>query len=510
MLKYDLKNTYIRDNHINNAVSVIELNEVENDTINYLVGFNKENYPRIHKDEEILSDVVKEKIGLFTSTDNNNLEKKKLLDIIYSNNFVITYKLKDAFNNYNKPLLFNEDNSNIIKSPKIEYNFSNTYNKERLGIEYDNFYKYGVISDDLVTLKENYNIDYDTYNNKFTGIDKNNYLKNMDKLTLSYSTMDNYFRCSFRYYLSSILGIKEIGDDDFLRNVGNIFHYVLSKYRDDDFDFDKYWDEASSEYEFTFDKLLFLNNLKDELRYDIEIIKKKEYLTSMDKYLFEKRLNVDLDNKITFTGVVDKIIYTTDNNKTLVTIVDYKTGELHTDINNMIYGINMQLPTYLYLIKKNDLFPNSMIVGFYLQKVINKDMKATSKKTIDELREDALRLVGYSNSDDDIISKFDSSYKDSSMIRSLKVNADGGFSKNSKVLSNDEFDEIEKLVSNKLNEGAKNIMNAKFDINPKHIDKENLGCQYCPYKDICFKKEEDIVYLPKKELSEYIGGDTNV
>ena len=42
------------------------------------------------------------------------------------------------------------------------------------------------------------------------------------------------------------------------------------------------------------------------------------------------------------------------------------------------------------------------------------------------------------------------------------------------------------------------------------IGKENLGCLYCPYKDICFKKEENIKYLPKKEISEYLGGDTNV
>ena len=45
-----------------------------------------------------------------------------------------------------------------------------------------------------------------------------------------------------------------------------------------------------------------------------------------------------------------------------------------------------------------------------------------------------------------------------------------------------------------LLKGVKNyrihkILEADFNINPKIIDGENIGCKYCKYQDICFIKE---------------------
>jgi ATP-dependent helicase/DNAse subunit B len=51
------------------------------------------------------------------------------------------------------------------------------------------------------------------------------------------------------------------------------------------------------------------------------------------------------------------------------------------------------------------------------------------------------------------------------------------------------------LVSRKIEEAASRILNADFDINPKIIDKKNIGCKYCKYKDICYLKEEDKIYI---------------
>ena len=82
------------------------------------------------------------------------------------------------------------------------------------------------------------------------------------------------------------------------------------------------------------------------------------------------------------------------NNFVVEDLVDNDLNEDRKDINNMIYGIGMQLPIYLYLVKKNNLFPNSIIVGFYLQKIINKDMKDTTNKSAIELKEEALKIAG--------------------------------------------------------------------------------------------------------------------
>ena len=60
------------------------------------------------------------------------------------------------------------------------------------------------------------------------------YLNN--KLLLSYTALDNYYKCKFKYYLNNILKINII-KDDFAILIGNVCHYVLLHMDDIDFNF---------------------------------------------------------------------------------------------------------------------------------------------------------------------------------------------------------------------------------------------------------------------------------
>ena len=208
-------------------------------------------------------------------------------------------------------------------------------------------------------------------------------------------------------------------------------------------------------------------------------------------------LNKEGNVKLTFMGIIDKLLYKEENNDTYLVIIDYKTGILHTNLNNVVYGINMQLPTYIYLSKEK--FKDANVLGFYLQKILNKNIK----------KED-LKLDGYSINDTSLISKFDFTYKDSEIIKSMKINNDGSFYVYSKILSEDQINKLVELVKNNIDNAFNNILDCNFDINPKVIGKDLIGCEYCKYKDICFKKEEDKVYLEEKLFPSYLsGGDLN-
>lgn len=515
LIEYDLKNTYLKQENKENCVNICSIEEVEEDDYGYLLGFNKENYPIIYKDEDFLSDTTKQELNLFTSNENNIIERNKLINNLYSNkNIIITYKLKTAFNSYNPCLLIKEENFKIERNPAISFNISHLYNQMKLAKEYDKFHKYGVLSNELKLLMPNYsNLSYRTYDNSFTGLDNSkliNYLK--QPFNLSYSTVDEYYRCSFRYYISNILKIKEENIDEFYMNIGNIFHYVLSKCFDNDSNFESSWNFEASKYDFTFDKIILLDKLKKELKYDIEILKKHRSYSYFDENLYEKRFSIQVPNKknidINFVGIVDKISYMKLNNKTLVSVIDYKTGHLPSNLNNIIYGIGMQLPIYLYFIKRSSLFDNAMIVGFYLQKIINKDVKATTGKTVDELKENALKLVGYSTDNEEFLEKFDMTYHDSQVISGLKKKKEG-FYAYSKILSDKQMENLDNLVENKIIDATNNILDGKFDINPKKIDKDIIGCEFCSYRDICYKTEKDYLELEKYKNLDFLGGDNN-
>lgn len=510
LIEYDLKHTFISNEAITNSINTISIEEINDTDYVYLLGFNKENYPIIHKDEELLTDNMKQELNLFTSNDLNINSINKLKNNLNQQcNMFISYKLKTAFESYNPSLIIQEEGYEVIKNPRTIYNFSNDLNKIILAKNYDNYYKYGIHNDEMDILRFNYpDIEYRKYNNQFTGIDQRELLDYLKQpFTVSYSTIDEYYRCSFRYYISNILKIKQENIDDFYQNIGNIFHYVLSKCFSDDFDFDQTWNEEASKYEFTLAKLILLDKLKTELKYDIQIIKKHLSYTTFDSYLYEKRFSLPIINNynipVNFVGVVDKICYLKNDNHTLVSIVDYKTGHLPSNLNNIIYGIGMQLPIYLYFVKRSALFPNLEIVGFYLQKIINKEMKVVKDKTLDELKENALKLVGYSTDKEDLLEKYDMTYQDSAMISGLKKKKEG-FYAYSKVLNDKQINKIDEIVDKNINKAVNSILNGEFLINPKKIDKDNIGCEFCSYRDICYKKEEDTVELEKHQNLDFL------
>ena len=207
-------------------------------------------------------------------------------------------------------------------------------------------------------------------------------------------------------------------------------------------------------------------------------------------------------------GIIDKLKYQKVGDKYVLAIIDYKTGNPNLNLNNTIYGIEMQLPIYLYLAKNYPSFDHIEVAGFYLQKILHNEVAADKKHRYHDLKKNNLLLQGYSNSDINILSLFDDSYNDSVVVKNLKTTKNGFYSY-ANVLDKKTIDALVNLAEDKIKDATKKILDADFAINPKRIDGKNIGCQYCPFSDICFKTEKDFVTLkPYNDLS-FIGGDLN-
>ena len=108
------------------------------------------------------------------TNDKNIFEKEKVLRKIKNiKNLVITYKLNTNFNSYYKSNLVDElvDEIKIIK---LDYtnSYCPNYNKLKLSMMLDNLIKFGEQDENLSLLYSNYDIPYNTYNHKFTGVKK--------------------------------------------------------------------------------------------------------------------------------------------------------------------------------------------------------------------------------------------------------------------------------------------------------------------------------------------------
>ena len=89
----------------------------------------------------------------------------------------------------------------------------------------------------------------------------------------------------------------------------------------------------------------------------------------------------------------------------------------------MEYGIGMQLPIYVYLVNKSNIFNNPKIIGFYLEQILFEKNSYDSKKDENEQRKDKLKLSGISIDDPYLVSMFDETYENSDFEES-SVNED--------------------------------------------------------------------------------------
>ncbi len=510
MMREELKQVRFSSSHKEDAVEEGSMDTLYEDTdYIFLVGCNEGVLPHTYKDEDYLRDVEKEALGRMTSLEKNQAEQEKLMYFLkHTKNVTLSYKKRTWTDSY-YPASFLE------KIPVTHENFTMTYqdshlvNQLFLGKMLDSYYKYNLKSPDLENLYESYpHIPYNVYDNQYTKIPPQKIMDALhQKLVLSYSSLDTYNRCSFRYYVEKVLKVDPF-DRTFLTDIGTLFHYVLSKAFQKDFDFEKEWHSSIEENQMgkTKKEQFFLNKLKEELKFVIAEIQRQYGYTNLKDAFYEEKIYTHPTNEesITFMGIIDKILY---NEKThTVAVIDYKTGNPNLQLENIPYGIEMQLPIYLYLIHHFDKIPNPTIAGFYLQKILHNEVVRTEEKSYEQLKRENLLLQGYSVRDLSVLEEWDSTYENSMIIKSLRMSSKG-FYAYSKVLSKREMEKMIQLVEKKIKEGIASIVSGNFSINPKRIGTDNVGCEFCTYHDLCYHVENNIVNLPKTTDLSFLGGD---
>ena len=460
------------------------------------MGFNQENIPTIYKDDKYLTDKLLIDLGLEDSNMKNKREKEQILKIIKSiKNLTITYKKKSSFNDYFISNLNDDLGYEVVKK---ELNFNTIRSMKQLNISVckylDTFTKYGIKNKYLEKLYFNTNISYRTFNNKYKTINIDDLMEYLNyKLLLSYTGIDKYYHCAFSYYISNILKLDTY-EEKFSATLGSLIHDILSKCFNQNFSFENEFNNYINNigYELSAKEKFFLNNVKEEIIYIINTIKKQKLLTGFDKELYEKKIYIELDNKIkvTFMGIIDKMMILSRDGKDYVSIIDYKTGNPNTNLDHIKDGLTLQLPIYAYLIKNSNLFDDPIISGIYYQKILNGKQKANTIEDYEKEKYDNLKLIGLSTNDEEILSIFDSTYENSELIKSMKLTSKG-FSSYAKVFSETEMDDILEIAKTKIDEAVNNILNGNFKINPKELKFENIGCKFCKYKDLCYMTESD-------------------
>lgn len=502
ILIYELKNTKIKYNY-HNFINIIDINEIEKDDIVFILGFNQDVFPKLYIDNDYLTDLEKESLNLDTSTLNNKVLKEKIKKILYQNNIYLTYKLKTPFNTYTISNLYEELNYKIIKE---KYDYSNLkLNRILLGQKLDEFIKYNFKDEELINLYSTTEINYNTYNNKYKKIKYDLLKENIKELNLSFSNIDVFYKCKFRFYLENILKIKKNKETVSLE-IGNLFHKVLEKYYQENKDILDIIKEVLNKENKNAKEKFYYQKYEKLLLELINIMNEQLENTSYKATFFEKWFSINKDNdlNIKVVGKIDKIMTFNDNDNTYVLVIDYKTGLLHADFNKAIYGMDMQLLLYLYLIKNTNVIKNPIFTGMYLEPILSNVLKQTDGKTYKELLKNEYKWVGYTIDNIKRVSEIDKNYEINSFIKGLRVKSDNTFYVTSKVIDEIKLDKLIEIVENNIDNVITSIKKCDFAINPKKLGGSNVSCTYCPYKDICFMTNNDIINLKEYKKLEFL------
>lgn len=507
-----LKHTYIPVKKKNNAINIKDLysDTFTNDEHVFVLGFNQDILPKMEKDIAYINDALKSEVPLYTTSYLNKRNKEALTYILGNiNNLYLSYKLSSPFSNFYKSSLITDLKLEIISPSLDKFNASDLYNRLRLAEKLDLYHLYGEKEYGLESLYSHYKIPYNSYSNKYTKINTDTYLTNLPyPLKLSYTSLNTYNECSFKYYIKYVLKLDKY-EDTFAAFIGSLYHNILSLYEKTNFNFEEEYAKYLEKRSLSLKEKLLLLRIKEDLLKLISVLKSQKLLTGFDNALYEKKIEVPLDKDVSviFTGTIDKIMYYQKIEDTYFSIIDYKTGFIDTNIEPMKYGLHMQLPVYLYLIHFSKVFTNPIFTGIYYQNILFSYPTWTSKKSKEEIYKDNLYLQGYSTTDTSILARFDSTYEKSEYIKSLSYDSEKGFGTYAKTIDNNTLYNLITYTKNHISQKTDSILSGDFSINPKVYAGKNIACEFCGYQDLCYMKDQDQVYLDKVDDLSFLGGD---
>ena len=295
-----LKNTYLSIKKKVNAINIKDLYQdiFEDDDHVFVLGFNQDILPKMEKDISYINDSIKDEVSLYKTSYINKRNKEALTYILSTiKNLYLSYKLSSPFSSFYKSSLITDLGLEIITPDIDTFNKSNLYNKLRLAEKLDLYHLYGEKQVGLEKLYSHYEIPYNTYSNKYTGINNDTYLTHLPyPLKLSYTSLNSYNECSFKYYIKYVLKLDKY-EDTFQAFIGSLYHDILSLFLKTNFNFEEEYQKYLEKRELSLKERLLLLRIKKDLLHLIETLKQQQLLTGYDDALYEKKIEVPLDKK---------------------------------------------------------------------------------------------------------------------------------------------------------------------------------------------------------------------
>ena len=351
-------------------------------------------------------------------------------------------------------------------------------------------------------------------------IDKENIQKLYgDVLKTSISRLEQYKKCPFSYYLKyglklddrNTFKIEAIDTGSFMHEVideffCNIKEKEISVKEISENQVQEIIDEIIEEklqlnknYIFTSTAKfkILTNRLKKliykSMKYIIESIKQSDFEVFGTEIEFKSGKEyspIIIENedgkKIEITGKIDRVDIAQNQDGKYLRIIDYKSSIKDIDLNDVMYGMQIQLLTYLDAIsKEEETIPAGILYFNLIEPVIKSNKNVTQEELEDEIRKQ-FKMKGLILADVKVAKMMDKNLeKGYSKIIPAYIDSNENISPRlSSSVTREQFEMLQNHVIKTIKDISKEILKGNIDIKPYYKNKKT-ACTYCEYKPIC-------------------------
>lgn len=465
------------------AINVDELSMFNEDDYIFILNFSEDTCPPILLGDGLILDDEKKAINYPSIEDENSLKKAIFTSLLSQKaNIYISFAERSNNEKFRISPLVNELNlrtsygTNTLRFySKKEMLYYYSINEDFYRHYLSNLKFYPALKDKTPDIDE-----YLSFNHSYKTSTK--YL-NLKKVVLSYTLLNDYSLCPFRYYLNHILKIDPFVENSYAK-IGNFAHEIIQHIMDN-YDYDNIYANIKSNYTFEPIQALFLPRVKRDLKITFDKLREIYSQLNFTKYYSELPFHLYLDKFVEVKGRIDTVI-TCDGIQPYLLCVDYKFKSSVDAIDEDLfeYGLSMQLPTYALALSLDNDLSKQHIGGLYYLKINSSNTINKEEKIYNDIK-----LNGITNKDiyPSLNSMFNDKFKSYFIFRSLPNDN----VENARFKSNDWFVDVIKRTKEIYRETAKKIIAEDFSISPISINGDKRGCKYCTFKDICFVTDED-------------------
>ncbi|MEK5230835.1 helicase-exonuclease AddAB subunit AddB [Lysinibacillus sp. FSL K6-0232] len=207
-------------------------------------------------------------------------------------------------------------------------------------------------------------------------------------------------------------------------------------------------------------------------------------------------LEIDLSGgkKMFMRGRIDRVDSATIDNRSYLRIVDYKSSARDLDLNEVYYGLSLQVLTYLDVAMENSsywLSDDTEPAGVLYVHVHNPMLKLDKDLTDSEIEEDRLKqykMKGLLSENAEAILSMDEQLEEKSghsKIIPVYMKKDGTPSASqSRIVAVNDMKNLQHFVRRKHQEAGNGILAGDTDISPYKL-KTKTACDYCQFAAVC-------------------------